>query len=53
MVQQETISFEAGWNQGELGRGRRSGAPFKITVHNGEEHLKEQIDGVYEDCQQV
>ena len=28
-------------------------SPFQITVHNREEHLEEQVDGVYQHRQQV
>ena len=28
-------------------------SPLQITVHDGEKDLKEQVDGVYEDSEQV
>lgn len=28
-------------------------SPFQVTVHNGEEHLQEEVDGVYQHRQQV
>ena len=31
----------------------RDNIPLQITVHDGEEDLKEQVDGVYEHRQQV
>ena len=32
---------------------RGSGSPFQIAVHNREEDLQEEIDGIYEDSEQV
>ena len=34
-----------------LGLGRDS--PFQVAVHYGEEHLEEEVDGIYQDRQQV
>jgi len=26
---------------------------FQIAVHDGEEDLEEEVDGIYQDCQQI
>lgn len=36
------------WSQGIEGN-----SPLEITVHDGEEHLQEQVDGIDNDRQQV
>ena len=28
-------------------------SPFQVTVHDSKEHLKEEVDGVYQNRQQV
>jgi hypothetical protein len=28
-------------------------SPFQVTVHDGEEHLEEEVDGVYQHRQEV
>jgi hypothetical protein len=28
-------------------------SPFEVAIHDGEEDLEKQIDGIYKDCEQV
>ena len=54
-VQEDMDGIFATWGRNaKLQRHKRGmDSPFQVAVHDREEDLKEQIDRVYQDCQQV